>query len=123
MYVLYEILGKSRGYFKLCCGQTKVRMRSARGSYLLISEFCSIWEKEPENLLGSDLSRLEIICFNFSPINLVNFGESFILKIEGSVKSRFVKFYLHYVGVNKITSRNILWLKIDVGTFYERLGK
>ena len=31
---LYEILRKSRAYFKLCCGQHRIRMRSAHGSYI-----------------------------------------------------------------------------------------
>jgi len=31
---LYEILRKSMDYFKLCCGQAEVRMRSAHGSFI-----------------------------------------------------------------------------------------
>jgi len=31
---LYEILRKFREYFKLRCGQAEARMRSARGSYM-----------------------------------------------------------------------------------------
>ena len=34
---LYEILRKSGVYFKLCCGQNHIKMRSARGSYLNIN--------------------------------------------------------------------------------------
>ena len=30
---LYEILRKSEAYFKLCCGQNRIRIRSAHGSY------------------------------------------------------------------------------------------
>ena len=30
---LYEILRKSGAYFKLRCGQSRIRIRSARGSY------------------------------------------------------------------------------------------
>jgi len=33
--ILYEILRKSEAYFKLCCGRTNVRTRSARGSYIV----------------------------------------------------------------------------------------
>ena len=32
---LYEILRKSEAYFKLCCGQNRIRIRSARGSYII----------------------------------------------------------------------------------------
>jgi len=31
---LYEILRKSEAYFRLCCVQAEVRMRSAHGSYM-----------------------------------------------------------------------------------------
>ena len=34
---LYEILRKSEAYFKLCCGQNRIRIRSARGSYIQCS--------------------------------------------------------------------------------------
>ena len=30
---LYEILRNAGEYFKLCCGQNEIRMRSAHGSY------------------------------------------------------------------------------------------
>ena len=34
---LYEILRKSGVYFKFCCGQNEIRMRSARGGYMKYS--------------------------------------------------------------------------------------
>ncbi len=34
MRVLYEILCKSEEYFYLCCGQNRIRIRSARGGYM-----------------------------------------------------------------------------------------
>jgi len=34
---LYEILHKSRAYFKLRCGQSRIRIRSAHGSFIKVS--------------------------------------------------------------------------------------
>ena len=41
---LYEILRKSEAYFKLCCGQNRIRIRSARGSYIAdyTSNLCGV---------------------------------------------------------------------------------